>query len=51
MLTRTHIRRPVAGLLVALGGIALFLAPETWPGVALLVAGIAIELIGISLKK
>ena len=37
-------------LLVGLGILLIFLAPETWAGLLLLVLGISIELIGIALR-
>jgi len=37
-------------LLVVLGVLLIFLAPETWAGLLLLVLGISIELIGIALR-
>lgn len=51
MIRNPHIRRPLAIILVAAGALLLFLAPATWAGVALLILGIAIEVVGISLKK
>jgi hypothetical protein len=50
MLKKTAIRRPVALLLVVLGATLMFLAPETWAGLALLVIGISLEAIGIALR-
>ena len=37
-------------LLVLLGILLIFLAPETWTGLLLLVLGISIEFIGIALR-
>ena len=50
MLTKTAIRRPVALLLIVLGAAMMFLAPETWAGLALLAVGVSLELIGIALR-
>ncbi len=50
MLRKTSIRRPVAALLVILGATIIFLAPETWAGVLLLVLGVLLEAAGISIK-
>lgn len=49
MLNKPVVRRPVAILLVVLGALAMFLAPETWAGVTLLALGVALESIGIAL--
>jgi len=43
-------RRAIAAALAALGGILMFLAPEVWAGLVLLVLGAAIEIVGISLE-
>ena len=51
MLKKTHIRRPLAVLLMLLGGAMIFLAPETWTGALLLVLGVCVEVIGIALKR
>ena len=45
------ISRSLALLLVALGAALMFLAPETWAGLVLLVIGISLELIGIALRQ
>lgn len=50
MLTKTAIRRPIAVLLVAVGAAMMFLAPETWAGLALLALGVALEAAGIALR-
>lgn len=41
----------MAGFLVLLGGALMFLAPEIWAGLALLVLGVVIELAGIALER
>ena len=50
MLKKTAVRRPIALALIVLGAALMFLAPETWPGLALLVVGISLEVIGIALR-
>ena len=50
MLKKPALRRAVAVLLLALGALLLFLAPETWVGILLLVLGVSVELIGMALK-
>lgn len=42
-------RRLVAGFIVVLGAILMFLAPETWPGAVVLIFGVVLELAGIAL--
>lgn len=51
MLKNPKLRRPVALMFAATGALLIFLAPETWTGVVLLLLGIAIELTGIALKR
>ncbi len=46
-----HGRRVLAIVLVALGGILMFFAPEVWAGVVLLAAGILLEAVGITLER
>jgi hypothetical protein len=50
MLKNPAIRRPLALLLGIVGALVMFLAPETWAGLALLAAGVSLELIGIALR-
>lgn len=50
MLRNPRFRRPVALLLVVLGGLLMFLAAEVWVGVGLLILGVAVEMIGIRLE-
>ena len=49
-LKNNAISRSLALLLVALGVALMFLAPETWAGLVLLVFGGSLELIGIALR-
>ncbi len=44
-------RRLASAALVALGGVAIFLAPEMWMGVLLLLIGVALEVAGIALER
>jgi drug/metabolite transporter (DMT)-like permease len=44
-------RRLVAVLLIALGAVMLFAAPETLGGVLAIAAGVIIEIVGIALEK
>ena len=43
-------RRAIAGVLIAIGALLMFLATETLGGVVLIVAGVAIEILGIALE-
>jgi drug/metabolite transporter (DMT)-like permease len=51
MLRKRRPRRVLATFLVVLGGVLIFLAPEMWAGVLLLVLGGAVELAGIALER
>lgn len=44
-------RRLVAALLIALGAVMLFAAPETRGGLLAIAAGVIIEIVGIALDK
>jgi hypothetical protein len=44
-------RRVLALLLVVLGGVLIYLAPEVWGGLAVLALGVLIELAGIALER
>lgn len=50
MLRKPHIRRPLVAFLVVLGGVLMFLAPETWPGTLLMALGVSVEVIGITIR-
>ena len=50
MISKTHIRRPVAVLLMLLGAALIFLASETRVGVLVLAIGVLIEAAGIAFK-
>jgi drug/metabolite transporter (DMT)-like permease len=45
-----RLRRAVGATLVVAGAVLMWLAPEVWSGVVLLVAGIALEAAGIALE-
>jgi membrane-bound ClpP family serine protease len=47
----TKNRRILAVLLILIGALLLWFAPESPGGIILLVCGIAIEIIGIALEK
>ncbi|HSJ80550.1 MAG TPA: hypothetical protein VK910_04980 [Thiobacillus sp.] len=51
MLRYRRSRRALALLLVVLGGVMMFLAPEVWGGLAVLALGVVIELVGIALER
>ena len=44
-------RRALAGALIVLGAVLIWLAPETWAGAALLALGVLVELVGVSLSR
>lgn len=54
MLRNKGARRLLAAFLVVLGGVLIFLAPETpenWIGLLLMAAGVGIEVAGIALER
>lgn len=51
MLTTRRSRRVLALLLVLLGGLLMYLAPEVWGGLAVLALGVVVELVGIALER
>jgi len=51
MLRKPHIRRPIAALLIIMGGAMMYVAPETWSGVLLLAMGVSVEVVGIALRR
>lgn len=50
MIKNTRIRRTGALILVVLGAVLMFLAPEVWQGALLLALGVLLELVGIALE-
>lgn len=51
MLKKQRMRRVIALFLVVLGGVLMYLAPEIWGGLGVLVLGVSIELAGIALER
>ena len=50
MLRKRRVRRMLAAFLVGLGGVLMFLAPDIWAGLVVLVLGVLIEIAGITLE-
>lgn len=50
MLKNPRIRRASAVIMVVLGAILMFLAPEAWPGALVLILGVVLELAGFALE-
>lgn len=50
MMKNPRTRRTIAVIMVVLGAILMFLAPEAWPGELVLILGVALELAGIALE-
>jgi hypothetical protein len=50
MIKNPHTRRVSALIMVVLGAMLMFLAPEAWPGALVLVLGVVLELVGIALE-
>lgn len=51
MLGKINIRRPLAIALMLLGAVMMYSAPESRGGAWLLALGVAIELVGIAIKR
>ncbi|MDO9009532.1 MAG: hypothetical protein Q8K57_12900 [Thiobacillus sp.] len=51
MVKNRRSRRVLALFMVVLGGVLIFLAPEMWFGLVLLVLGVGVELAGIALER
>jgi drug/metabolite transporter (DMT)-like permease len=51
MLRNRRSRRYIAILLVVLGGALMYLAPEGWLGLVLLILGVVVEVAGITLER
>lgn len=51
MLSSRRSRRVLAIFLVVLGGVLMYLAPEMWAGLVVLVLGVVVELAGIALER
>ena len=50
MMKNQRTRRAIAVIMVVLGAILMFLAPEAWPVGLMLMLGVAVELAGIALE-
>ena len=50
LIKRKGLRRALGAVLVAVGAVMMWLAPEVWSGVVLLAAGIVLEIAGIALE-
>lgn len=48
---KTIARRVVAGVLIVVGAVLMFAAPETLSGVLVIALGVAIEIAGIALER
>ena len=51
MLRKRRSRRVLATILIVLGSVLMFLAPEIWAGLIVLALGVVIELAGIALER
>jgi hypothetical protein len=50
LIKHKRLRRALGAVLVFVGGVLMWLAPEVWSGAVLLAAGIALEIAGIALE-
>jgi hypothetical protein len=50
LIKHKRLRRALGAVLVGVGAMLMWLAPEVWSGVVLLTAGIALEIAGIALE-
>jgi uncharacterized membrane protein YccC len=50
LIKRKGLRRALGAVLVGVGAVLMWLAPEVWSGLVLLAAGIALEIAGIALE-
>ena len=50
MIKNPRTRRAIAVIMMVLGAILMFLAPEVWQGALLLALGVVLELFGIALE-
>ncbi len=51
MLKRTLHRRILGSTLIIVGALMLWLAPEVWSGVIMILIAIALEILGITLER
>jgi uncharacterized membrane protein YccC len=50
LIKHKNLRRTLGAVLVGVGAVLMWLAPEVWSGLVLLAAGIALEIAGIALE-
>jgi uncharacterized membrane protein YccC len=50
LIKHKSLRRTLGAVLVGVGAVLMWLAPEVWSGLVLLAAGIALEIAGIALE-
>ncbi len=51
MLRNPRVRRAGAMIMILLGAILMYLAPEVWQGALLIALGVVLELVGITLER
>lgn len=51
MIKNRRTRRTTAAIIMVLGGVLMFLAPEVWQGALLFAMGVVLELFGIALER
>jgi drug/metabolite transporter (DMT)-like permease len=50
LIRSVRLRRAISFALIVLGGLLIFLTPQTWTGGFLLLLGVVLEVLGIMLK-
>ncbi len=51
MIKRTLHRRILGSTLIVIGALIMWLAPEIWSGVVMILIAIALEILGITLER
>lgn len=51
MIKNRRTRRISAAIMVVLGAVMMFLAPDVWQGAVLFALGLVLELLGIALER
>lgn len=51
MLKHTLRRRVLGSILIVLGALLMWLAPEVWLGLVMILIAVALEILGISLER
>ena len=51
MIKNRRTRRISAAIMMVLGAVMMFLAPEVWQGAVLFALGLVLELLGIALER